>query len=124
MFSLTVINRNRLKRRQYQPRFEAAALAICQRERAAVRLRNVARNTQAQARATGCAIARAFQPVEGLEDAVELSFRNPRSVVEHADRELFIALAHRDRRVLAVLTRVVDQIAETALERERLAGNR
>src|SRR4029077_691633 len=74
--------------RQHQPRVEAPGRHIVQRERAAVRLCDIARDAQSESRATAVAVARGLEAVEGLEHALQLLHRDARPRIAHADNEL------------------------------------
>src|SRR5688572_18827169 len=73
--------------RQGQHGFRPAALQVVQRQRAAVHLRYLPGDAQAQARAAGVSAARSFQSIERLEYALELRLRYAGPSIANSDDE-------------------------------------
>src|SRR5439155_8703696 len=91
---------------------------------AAVRLREAARDRQAEPSPAGTA---GRGPMERLEDDVSVCRRDPRPTVDHMDAHLAVAAFDRDadgsgRR--RVLERVLDQANEDALDLRGVDTNR
>jgi hypothetical protein len=83
-----------------------------------VRLRDIARNRETQARAARFTVARGLEPAKRLEHPLQRFLGDARSFVRHADDQR-CTVVDADRASLAVLDRVVDEIRDAALERAR-----
>ena len=81
-----------------------------------VRLDEPPRDRQSEPGAAAAAVRRA--PLERLEDALPIVFRDPRPLVDHPDRDLVSLPPGLDqhRPALAVADRVLDQVGEGPLE--------
>src|SRR5580692_7468448 len=73
-------------RRQAEPHFEAACPAVGRLGGPAMSLHDLSRDGQPNALAAGVAIAGLGDPIEGLEDALEVSIGNPGSAVANENR--------------------------------------
>src|SRR5882724_10163386 len=107
-----------------QRRFQSAPGKIAQAHRPAVRLRDVARDRQAEAAAAGIAVARTFDAIERLEYPLDIVLRYAGPVIADRDIERAILFTQRNVRAAAVGECVVDQILQAALERLRPAHHR
>src|SRR5690349_13586182 len=110
-----LLGRPHLRLRQRQYGLEPLRRTIAQDERAAVRLRDVARDAEPETYAAGRRIARAFQPEERLEHLLERLGRYTGTFVENPKDEVF-AVLDDDGRAFAVFDRIRQQVRETAFQ--------
>src|ERR1700722_18275005 len=96
-----------------------AERAVAERDVAAVRARNVARDGKAQARAALVLVARIVEAKERLEHIVAHVDRNAGPVIVHRHRKPAMVAMAGDRHGRSEARGVGDEVGETALERRR-----
>src|SRR2546421_417184 len=106
-----------------QLRLEPPGREVARAQRAAMGLRDVARDGEPEPSPAAVAVARGLEAVEGLEHPLELRIRNARTRIAHPDRHHRTVL-ELDVGARAELDGVGDQVGEAALERLRLAARR
>src|SRR6185369_5435993 len=103
---------------------EPAFRPVFQLDIAAMAAHHRPRDGETKAGTTGIPIARGLDAVERAEDRFDFRWRNPRTVVVDFDPAFLRRSRHRDPRRLAELHRILDQIGERPLHRDRLNFDR
>src|SRR5437763_1659295 len=99
-----------LSTRKVEARFQSAAVAIGERERAAKRADELLGDGKAKPGAAGFAIARRLDPIERQEYRLQMLVGNPGATVRHGNRDGGRALRiDADFDILAELQGVIDQ---------------
>src|SRR5256885_12393086 len=97
---------------------QAAALAIAQRDLAAVIHRDGANRSQAETHAAGVTVARSLQSEEWFKHPLPELLRNPGTVIVDLEKAVIFIGAELQARPLAVLDGVIDQIRHHPAQRE------
>src|ERR1043166_1567428 len=106
-----------LSTRKFEARFQSAAVAIGERERAAKRADELLGDGKAKPGAAGFAIARSLDPIKRQEDRLQMLVGNTGAAVRHGDRDAVRPLRiDGDFDILAEFQPVIDQVDQDAAQ--------
>src|SRR4029453_16584137 len=111
--------------RKFEARFQSAAVAIGERERAAKRADELLGDGKAKSGAAGFAIARSLDPIKWQEYRLQMLVGNTRAPVRYGDRDAVRRLRiDGDFDILAEFQPVIDQVDHDAAQGLRVRENR